>query len=932
MKPTRRSFLKITAGTPLAAIFGAGGARLLALVPQAPGTDQFPYPHVIRYDSHCFTLNERDTFVYSAAFHYPRCPRTLWQDRLAKLKAAGYNTIETYIFWNYHEPEEGHADLGEFEAFIGAVKQAGFWMIARPGPYVCAEWDAGGFPHWVIARRFPLRSADPQSISTSKHWFDQVMPVIVRHQITRGGPIIMVQVENEYDYWKGPSDANKEQYVRALAGMAWDAGVNVPLITCWTKPARDNADPAMARVMDTCNFYPRWQIAREVPPALEKLRREEPSTPLGITELQGGWFSEFGGKLSVDQDGVNGAQYSMLTKTTMALGVTYFSTYMAFGGTNFDWAAKNLTTTYDYAAPLREPGGLWEKFYAARGVGAFLNFCGPVLARAQASAGNVQSTNPNVSVFARETNQSGAVFVRENANAEQHFKFTFPDPNSPTRRAISIPREGDLVIGPRETKALPVQAPVPGGVLRYTTAEILTAGNNLGRDFVILYDAPGRLVEVGLATRDEPHVEGETDYQYYDPEYESVVIGTHVTDKEKFLLLNNHQLVVLLPREQALRTWVPEFPPSVVPGVFEKQSVPIPFISDAALAGASGHEKRRLWVDLYFRPGEHEVAALVPPVPEKGFVDGAQAEFQYDRHWQVARMKVSTPPAPTPGVALNRLRYSVEKFDLAAGSWLNGPAKALEDLGAIPYGYVKYRAEFDPAGATSLFISAFPNGDAKKVFLNGRPVPEGSNNKKQTEFALAKYVKPGTNQLEIAYELFGTPNFGPPMAELRGIESVGYGADAKTATPISSWQIQRFPAAMRGREVDPEFSFGGWKEGEIGAGGAAAGDPIPAFAWCRTEFTLPPADPAWFAPLNVTFEAERDAILYLNGKFVGRYVTAGPQKEFYLPEPYLFLDGKRQNVLTIVLAYIDGPQAIRTLRVAPYEDFALRRTRVEFSW
>src|SRR5439155_761743 len=303
------------------------------------GESQFQNPHIIRYDANCFTINGRDAFIFSGAFHYLRCPRALWRDRLVKFRRAGFNTIETYVFWNYHEPEEGHSDLSEFEDFVRLVKEMRFWMIARPGPYICAEWDAGGFPHWVVAKRFPLRSSHPQSIETSQHWFNQALPVIQRSQATTGGPIIMVQIENEYDYCKLP-DPEKKEYVRALARMAWNAGIDVPLITCWTKQVRERSDPDLARVMDTCNFYPRWNILKEVPPALEKLRKEEPASPLGVTELQGGWFSEFGGKLSVEQDGVNGAQLNMLSKTAIEQGVTYFSYYMGFGGTNFDWAAK----------------------------------------------------------------------------------------------------------------------------------------------------------------------------------------------------------------------------------------------------------------------------------------------------------------------------------------------------------------------------------------------------------------------------------------------------------------------------------------------------------------------------------------------------------------------------------------------------------------
>ncbi len=934
--PSRRRFLQSALAAPFAAAIGARDARPFALILHSQGEATFSNPHVIRYDASCFTIQNKDSFVYSAAFHYPRCPQALWRDRLAKLKLAGYNTIETYVFWNYHEPVEGRANLGEFEAFVAIVKEMGFWMIARPGPYVCAEWDAGGFPHWVIAKRFPLRSNHPESLRTSEHWFNQVLPVIQRNQITRSGPIIMVQVENEYDFSPPIPDADKKAYLSALAQMAWTQGIDVPLITCWTHQARENSDYAMGQIMDTCNFYPRWKIMEQVPPALEKLRAEEPSSPLGITELQGGWFSQLGGKLSVDQEGVDGAQYNLLTKTVVEQGATYFNTYMAFGGTNFDWAAKNLTTTYDYAAPLREPGGLWEKFYAARGIGATLGALGPVLARAKRTESGVECTNPNVTVTLRESAQRGALFLRNNTGAEQRYKATFPDPNSPTRRVINIPREGELTIGAREMKMLPVQMEIPGGAIRYSTAEVLARGESQEREYLILYDEPGRLVEVGLATPDEPHIEGDTVYQYWDPEFESVVAGLRVEKAAKLFMLNNHLMIILLPRELALKTWMADFPQKVVPGPFvnpgeKSQPISVPFFSDAALLEETGSQKFLLRASLLYRPGEHDLTMLLPPLPTKCRVDGAPADFQYDRHWHTAQLHITTPAVPAVEMALSNLTTWTERFDPSSGKWSDGPARPLEEAGPLPFGYVKYRAQFSTSEVSGkMFITTFAD-DAKKVFLNGKPVPEASVPKTQVEFPLAGYAQAETITLEIAYELFGSPNGGENIGELKGIESARYGAGPESATPIASWQIQRFPAPMRGRELDPQFSVRGWKPASLGPV-SAGGELVPAFTWCQAEFSLERPPAGWQISWRLLFEAARDALLYLNGKFVGRYVTVGPQKEFYLPEPYLNFDAKTRNVLTIVLAYAENTNHIRTLRVGPYQEFALRRTQIEFEW
>jgi hypothetical protein len=927
MKSSRRNFLLTAVTAPLAARldpWGQGRFEVLAAVLPA-GQMQFENPQVIRYDAKCFTINGKDTLVVSGAFHYPRCPKALWRDRLQKFKVAGFNTIETYAFWNYHEPQEGKVDLSEFGEFVKLVHEMGFMMIARPGPYVCAEWERGGFPSWVAAKRFPLRTPDPESLRTSQHWYSEVLPIIQQHQVTVGGPIIMVQVENEYDFSEPMPDAAKREYVRALAKMVWNAGINVPVITCWTRQARENSDPDMARIMDTCNFYPRWKIVAELTHQLEKLRREEPASPLAITELQGGWFSEFGGVLSVNQDGVDAAQVNMLTKTALELGVTYFNYYMGFGGTNFDWAAKKLTTTYDYAAPIREPGGLWDKYYAVRGIGQSLRVLGSVLTRAAALPG-VQCTNANVSVSERTNGPSGVLFVRENANAPQRYKMTFIDSHSPSKRFIFAPRQSELELAPREMKMLPVQIPISGGRLCYSTGEMLTHGVNLDRDFLILYDVPGRILEMGLATADEPRLEGDTAYRYWDPEFETSVLAVQVGATEKMLLYKDHLQVFVVPRDKALRTFLWEFPPKVVPGSEETKTVVAPILTDAYSLVASGTVKSRAWVDLEFLPGQHDVAVMLPPLPVKCRLDGLLTNFQYDRPWHLARVHVTTPVLPFEPVNLSEGDACVEKFDPATGEWLTGPPHALEDLGPVPYGYAKYSTPFTFNGEPRMFISTRAD-DAKKVFVNGKFVVEASNRETLIDFPLAKYAQPGANLVEISYELFGAPNFGEKLGELKGLESAGIGADFASAKGLESWKTQRYSVLMRGREMNP--AAGAWTPASF-LGGGGNEPPVPAFTWCRAKFTLPTPDEAWKIPWKLTFDADCDALIFLNGKFVGRYVTIGPQRDFYLPEPYLSPLG--ENNLTFLLAYSNQTHHLRKLQVAPYAEFSVRRTRVEFEW
>jgi hypothetical protein len=912
----------------------------------------FPKPEIIRYDTQCFTIRGVDTFIFSMECPYPRIRPELWRDRLTKVRQAGLNTIDTYIFWNYHERAPGEFDFTELEQYLELAKEFGFWVIVRPGPYVDAEFERGGFPAYVIAQRFPVRSMHPESLQTSKHWYDHVLPIVRRYQITQGGPIILMQIENEIDFTNVPEVEQKE-YIRFLAYLAWNAGIEVPLISNVSSVVRDHSDPDMARILDACDFYPRWSflVDRELPTStagltmeekvglsdravlasLRKMRKEEPNVPLSVAELGTGYYSKFGGKLSEDEEGTDALQTNALTKTIIENGVTYFNYYLGWGGTNFDWAAKGVTTTYDFAAPIREWGGLWDKYYTVRGIGVFLQLFGKQIVRSRLVENACHCSHPDVHAAQRVNGKSGFVFVRGNTDADHHYTLTFRDTASDTDRSITVPWVGQLTLGPHRMKIMPVQVPITGAQLLYSTAEVLAHGRNGDRDVLMVYDEPGSLVELALQVEREPQITGEPIYRFWDSKAQSVVIGLRVTEQPNFLLFNGRLLLVALPGDLALRTWVQNFSAKVMAEKSSADGISVPFITDAYLLRSAGQGEKGIWAEIDFLPGAHSLTALLPAKPAKCLVNSKQKEFQYDPSWHSAGIEISIPTVPAKPIEITQVQCSVERFDTSVGQWTSEPARVLEDLGPVPYGYVKYRAHFAFNGEAMMYLSAFTDND-KKVFLNEKYVGEASRPGRFVALSPAGYLQQGNNMVEICYELFGSTEFGEEekMAELNGIESLRLGNDSQTVTNITDWQIQMFPPAMRGRDVDPNFSFGPWKMLLLDAE-RSSGDFVAAFTWCRAEFNLPPVDPSWSIPWKLVFGSDRDALFYLNGKFVGRFVTAGPQTDFYLPEPYLRRDGI-PNVITVVLAYSESPAHIRTLRVEPYDGYSSRRTRVSFEW
>lgn len=391
----------------------------------------FPHSDRIRYDADCLTIDGKDTFIYSGAFHYFRCPKELWRDRFKKIKEANFNTVETYTPWNWHEPMMPNSPddfskivrLHELDDWLTMAEEFGFNIIVRPGPYICAEWDNGGFPLWLSALKAParplhadgwMRSDDPTFLMWTKHWFDAVCPIIAKYQITRKAPgkpgVILLQLENEYDSAKY-ADEIKANQIKALARFARADDIDVPFFTCWTKQVRNSTDPELRQIFDCCNFYPRWNVAKELGTEISKLRREQPNAPLATTELQGGWLSVVGGKLSDRQDGLTAAQIQNITLYAWQMGNTITNYYMLFGGTNFDdWGGYDITTTYDYDAPIREHGGVDARYQRVKALGRMISEHGAKLVRSQVVDIDAKTASDDVMVCERRARDGSRYF------------------------------------------------------------------------------------------------------------------------------------------------------------------------------------------------------------------------------------------------------------------------------------------------------------------------------------------------------------------------------------------------------------------------------------------------------------------------------------------------------------------------------------------
>ena len=361
----------------------------------------------ISYDRKSFLIDGRRIWLVSGAIHYPRTPRGLWRSRIRAAKQAGLNCIETYVFWNAHEPRPGAFDFTgdqDLRAFVQMIGEEGMYCILRPGPYVCSEWDFGGLPAYLhqaateVKDPAPLavRQSDPVFLEATARYLKAVMEQVGDLQITSphqgpkpkaprgnpaggvaggyrgdaGGPIVMMQAENE---WFCHNPAEQEAYLERLVSMLRQNGCTVPINNC------NNLWQPVEGTFDT------WNGSRDLPAMMRQLATVQQDAPPLVTEYWPGWFEHWGGEhhQQVDAD-------THLYRMAGLLGVgAQFNLYMFHGGTNFGFfggrttAGRNcyLTTSYDYDAPLGEAGRRGPKYLATKRLCTFASHFASIFAQ-----------------------------------------------------------------------------------------------------------------------------------------------------------------------------------------------------------------------------------------------------------------------------------------------------------------------------------------------------------------------------------------------------------------------------------------------------------------------------------------------------------------------------------------------------------------------
>lgn len=311
-----------------------------------------------------FVLDGEPYRILSGAIHYFRVHPDDWADRIRKARLMGLNTIETYVPWNAHEPRPGewHADGAlDLARFLRTIHDEGMHAIVRPGPYICAEWDNGGLPAWLFTDpSVGIRRSEPVFVAAVTAFLERVLAIVRPFQIHSGGPVLLVQVENEYGAYGDDKD-----YLRHLVEVFRDAGITVPLTTV-DQPQPDMLENgSLPELLKTASFGSR---SRE---RLATLREHQPTGPLMCSEFWDGWFDHWGAHHHTTSVEQSAADLDDLLSLEASVNI-----YMFHGGTNFGFTNgandkgvyQPIVTSYDYDAPLDEAGEPTEKFWAFRDV------------------------------------------------------------------------------------------------------------------------------------------------------------------------------------------------------------------------------------------------------------------------------------------------------------------------------------------------------------------------------------------------------------------------------------------------------------------------------------------------------------------------------------------------------------------------------------
>ncbi|UPG93009.1 glycoside hydrolase family 35 protein [Luteibacter aegosomatissinici] len=908
----------------------AGLAMLLATAANA-ATPAPSTAHTVTFDRHSLIIDGKPTYIWSGSFHYWRLPSPeSWKDVLQKMKAAGFNAVEIYFDWGYHSPKRGVYDftgIRDVDRLLDMARDVGIYVIARPGPYINAETDAGGFPGWLVSTAGKPRSTAPEYTAAYQEWMTQIDRIIARHQITDGrGTVLLYQVENEF-YNDSPDG---RAYMQALEDKARADGITVPLFGNHNTNFFEGVGKLDMPGYDSypmdfdCTRPDRWNAVYD----FASERRGLKDTPLFFPEYQGGAFDVWGGPGYEACRKLTGPAFErVFYEATMASGSTMQNFYMTYGGMNWGWlSSPGVYTSYDYGAAITTSRQLTPKYDQQKLIGYMTRAAAP-LARTDA-VGTWVPDNPRLRVTARVNPDDGTRFyILRHADAAD-------TTDDATHLKIALGKNGDTTIplapgtaihiNGRDSKVLLANFKFGQQDLVYSTSELLTQLHTGDRDIAVLYGRPGEDGETVLRYDDRPTVrvlDGKVETRW-DAAAHTLRLNYRHDGLAKVEINGGKAPLLLLLGDNAAATRFWQLGATDEPVLLRGPYLARTAERHGGVLALTGDADRAGELEVFAPTGTRQVTWNGKSLQTTASASGSLLS-RIDGPSPVALPALDawhvTDGAPEIATTFDdRAWQATDRTSTPNDYWDHKlPILDSDDYG-FHHGHVWYRGHFTATGKeTAIQLSAnlgvhLGNHGIFTAWINGHFLGNNPSGSQQFPIDPAWLKKGGDNVVSVLVENTGhlQEEHNGAFREPRGLLS----ARLEGSQAVIRWKIQ----GNTGGEdlVDPmrgPFNIGGlygerngwhlpgFKDSDWAKATLPRTTDKPGMDWYRTTFKLDIPD-GQDAPIAIRIHdavpLHYRAIVFINGWQIGRYISdVGPQTDFELPPGLLNRHG--ENTIAI---------------------------------
>ena len=547
---------------------------------------------VVQWDHYSFKVNGKRLFVFSGEIHYWRIPvPEIWEDLLEKIKAAGFTAFAFYGNWGYHSANNQTVDFDspahDFTKLYEIAERVGLYVITRPGVYINAEANAGGFPLWLTTGAYgKLRDDDPRYLAALEPYFSEFSKRAAEHGVTKGGNNLVYQIENEYgQQWKDTvkkiPDLPSGRYMDALEKLARANGIDIPLIhndpnmntKSWSKDfgpgALGNVDVAgldsypscWSCNLDECTGTNGEYVAYQTINYYDHFVEVSPTQPSFFPEFQGGSYNPFGGPEGGCPNDIGADFANLFYRDLISQRSTALSLYMMFGGTNWGaLACPVVATSYDYSSPINENRRIDSKFYETKNLALFTRVAEDLTVTDR--IGNSTSYTTNSAVKASElrnpeTNSAFYVTIHDYSpsGSREEFKLRV----STSAGNLTIPQTGSIVLNGHQSKIIVTDFAIGNNTLTYSTAEVLTYSVVDGKPVVVLWTGTGESAEFHVkgAKKGSVTQNGQAANATVKADSYGVLVNVPAVSGQSVYEFNNGVKVVVVDKATGYLFWAP---------------------------------------------------------------------------------------------------------------------------------------------------------------------------------------------------------------------------------------------------------------------------------------------------------------------------------------------------------------------------------------